>query len=356
MKRLIIALIFLTIFSITVFAHEEETPSFVVDGYKIELLQPLENVSVGTDTSLEFRIESTATNQIVSGLRTRVVFDSNIELNLQDRGDGTYYAIYKFPREGTFEIHRFMINEQSFSVDFHMKATGTSIDFTNYAFIAIPILGLIGAIFFFAKQKNWKRAAASIIISLILTGLGYSLNVYYSQGANQGILVCDPNNPTDCVYQAHIHAYIIPEVCGVERRYPTEVGALSGSHTHEEKNVAHWHDRLPYDSTTNKILNTTSLTLGAFFDAINITFTDTGFYEYPNGDTCPDGKVGTLKVFANTENYWTKNSQWKKVDPREYVWSDRDIIYIAFDNRSDQEVQNFLATSRFTFPGIGPTG
>ncbi len=355
MKNVLIFVGILILLSFTVSAHEEEAPSVVVNGYKIEFLQPLENVSAGTDVSIEFRVESTVTNESVSGLKASITFDPNIELSLQERPGGVYYTVYRFPRAGVYEIHQFSIGDQSFSVDFHMRTVGETIDYTNYAIFTIPILGLIGAVFFVVKQKNWKMAIGSVVVSLILAGLAYSVNFYFTSGAaTQGVVVCDQNDPTKCTWQAHIHAFIIPQICGEERRFSIEVGNLNDPHTHEEKNTIHWHDRLPYDGVTGTILNTTPLTLGAFFDSIGIPFSDTGIYEHSNGNTCPDGSVGTLKVFVNSESYYTKNLPWTHVEnPSEYVWSDREIVYIAFDNRSKEQVLSFLATIQFNFPGIG---
>jgi len=61
---------------------------------------------------------------------------------------------------------------------------------------------------------------------------------------------------------------------------------------------------------------------------------------------------GTLKIFANTEKYWEKNKQWQEAG-RDHVWSDRDIIYIAFDERSNEDTLQDLNSARIEWPLLG---
>ncbi|MBI2578825.1 MAG: hypothetical protein HYW26_03880 [Candidatus Aenigmarchaeota archaeon] len=201
-----------------------------------------------------------------------------------------------------------------------------------------------------AKKPSSLKYVAAVLAVLIIAVLGYSLYVYYQSGAaEQGIIVCGEDG--SCVWQAHIHAYIVPVVCGVEEKLPIEVNELEETHTHEEKNTIHFHASLPYDKSSGEIIDKTPLKLGTFFDGINVRFTDTCFMDKCSGDLC-NGKPGTLKVFANTEKYWEKGTPWGTAD-RNYVWSDRDIIYIAFDERSGQETAEFLRDARIEWPVLG---
>ena len=134
---------------------------------------------------------------------------------------------------------------------------------------------------------------------------------------------------------------VILQLCDKEPRFETEVGLLNQTHTHEERNVLHWHDRLPYDSTTGQILDISPLRLDNSLRSIGFSIANT--------TDC----YGVTKIFVNKENYWTQGTSWTLED-RTYVWKDRDIIYIAHGNRTVQEVLEFLQAKQFSFPTLGP--
>ena len=190
---------------------------------------------------------------------------------------------------------------------------------------------------------RFKAIAIWAVIVVILAGLGYSLYVTFQSGAaSAGVISCPTEG--ECIWTAHIHAYVPVMTCGSYYRFPTEVGALTGPHTHEEKNIIHWHDKLPYDTASQRVTNASPLTLGAFFDAIDVPFSQTRIYDYKNGDKCPDGTTGTLKIFINgvlNEN------------PRAYIWQNHDIVRIFFDGRTIQEVQQEVDSNPITFPKLG---
>lgn len=200
------------------------------------------------------------------------------------------------------------------------------------------------------KQGFPVKYVAVPIVIIILAVLGYSLYVYYQSGAAEsGIIVCSENG--SCVWQAHIHAYIVPLVCGVEQKLPIEVNELSESHTHEEKNTIHFHASIPYDKARGEIIDKTPLKIGTFFDEIGVQLSNECFMGKCNGDLC-GAAPGTLKIFANTEKYWEKNRQWQEVNVN-YVWSDRDITYIVFDERSKEETLQQLNSARIEWPVLG---
>jgi cytochrome c biogenesis protein CcdA len=193
-------------------------------------------------------------------------------------------------------------------------------------------------------------AGAGVLIALLLA---YSLFTYYQIGAERGIVICDAQQ--NCFFQAHIHMLLFPIVCGEERRFATEVGPLREAHTHEEKNTVHWHATVPYDIVNRRIADDTPLKLGTAMDKIGVPLTAASLYEFSNGQPCPgEAQPGTVKVFVNTENYWLEGSPWLHLaDPREYVWQDRDIVYMAFDSRSAEEVRTFLEGQRISWPLLG---
>ena len=105
-------------------------------------------------------------------------------------------------------------------------------------------------------------------IVLLIATLGYSLYQTYQSGALRAGTVTDTG--AGYIWTAHLHAYVPISICGEAFRLPVEVGPLTGPHTHEEKNIVHWHDKLPYDKERGAILDTRPLTLGAFFEAIGV--------------------------------------------------------------------------------------
>lgn len=195
-----------------------------------------------------------------------------------------------------------------------------------------------------------KTLIVVLVGILIVAGLGYSLYVVLQTGTSAGIVTCPSEG--NCVWSAHIHSFIPISICGAEYRLPIEVGNLNRPHTHEEKNIAHWHDTLPYDMTTQTITNTEPLTLGAFFDEIKIPFAKDRIADKKNGDSC-DGTVckkapceesATVKMFING-----KSSDLF----RNYIWRDKDVIQIFFDSRSSEKIEKELQSNPVTFPKLG---
>lgn len=200
------------------------------------------------------------------------------------------------------------------------------------------------------KKSGWKTYLIVLVVVVIAAGLGYTAYQYLLSGAGEGgIVVCNPQNPSECLWQAHMHALIIPSVCGDELRLPVEAGRLSKSHTHEEVNLLHWHDQLPYDPAKGEIIDKTSLMLGNSLGEIGVEFNSTCFFGKCNGDLCADGTQGMVKMFVKEKGgEWKENTQF-----RDYVWKDGDMVYISFDSRTSGEILQFLQATRFTFPFSG---
>lgn len=78
--------------------------------------------------------------------------------------------------------------------------------------------------------------------------LAYSAWQYQTEGIEQtGITVCDAQT---CLKTVHVHADIVPDLCGTLVTLPRESGPLNGLHTHKEKNYLHFHDRISLDPAT----------------------------------------------------------------------------------------------------------
>jgi hypothetical protein len=194
-----------------------------------------------------------------------------------------------------------------------------------------------------AIKKKFVITIVWILILAAALGLAYSLYITYQSGAVEaGVITCPSEN--DCFWTAHVHGYIPIQICGADFRLPIEVGRLDDSHTHEEKNIVHWHDKLPYDPEAKAITNTRPLTLGAFFDSVNVPFDSERIADKQNGDLCPGGTAGAVSLFINGE----KNEQY-----RNYIWRDKDVMMIFFDNVPAEAREIQLKENPVRFPKLG---
>ncbi len=162
---------------------------------------------------------------------------------------------------------------------------------------------------------------ACLIIILIVLGLAYSFYVYKKNIGEKGenFIVCKDED--NCIASMHIHADIKVKVCSKEIDFPLEKGELAGLHTHKERNLIHFHERLKYDNKTNSIIETDKLKLGAFFDIMNVKLTNECVADKCNGDSC-NGRTGSMKMFVNG----VENNEFNN-----YVWEDKDNIEIIFE-------------------------
>lgn len=195
--------------------------------------------------------------------------------------------------------------------------------FGTFSLIIIILLAL-ATILWYKKVKpktNWLWIWCGVLAAI---GLAYSVLVFFAQGAEKGIVVCEtPEQPEHCVISMHIHADVAVTVCGEEKSFGLEEGELAKTHTHKERNYIHFHERLPYDQTTETILDTTPLRVGNIFESIHVPFTSECLYDHCNGQTC-SGKAesGRVKMWVNT----VENTQFQ-----DYVWKDGDQIRITFE-------------------------
>lgn len=169
------------------------------------------------------------------------------------------------------------------------------------------------------KRSPWIWLGYAIAI-LILGYIAYS--VYYYLSNTEKVEQYEVCAEGKCIKTFHIHAHITIELCGNKVSLPLEHGSLEGPHTHKQRNLIHFHERLPYDQASGKLLNTTPLQLGTFMSAFDIKFNDHCVREYCNGNPCPDGKPGTIRMFVNKQ----PNTEFDQ-----YVWKDKDDILITFD-------------------------
>ncbi len=252
-----------------------------------------------------------------------------------------YMFEFSFPDSGDYKIH-FNISNSQFDFPIKVDAPAKDLNSENLAFYICSVLAVLVLIFGIVK-KRYKLGIIWFLILLALGGLIYSVIFTEKQNPSNGIITC-PKVGEDCVWTAHIHAYMPINICGEDFRLPTESGALNMPHTHEEKNLAHWHDQLSYDNEKKEVKNTEHLTVKAFFKEIKVPFSEDYITDKKNGNLCPNGKPATLKAFLNGK---------EKPDFTNYVWKDKDVIYFEFSDRSSLEIEKELKQKPVNFPVLG---
>ena len=330
------------------YAHEGEEESS--EGYRIEVmpLQPTKDSPVLLETRIAKYGAPLANMKVTLTIDKHDVGLSE-QLPARESALGHYVAEYTFKYLGPQEVHIEFQHEgtqirQTFPVDVR-KSQGNRM-FIIGGIAAIIILAIVWYIDMRSKQKKKAKLKTGIVLTvdiLVILGIGYSLYVTLKSGAaSRGVVVCPQEGR--CFWQAHIHAYIPIMMCGEDIRLPIEKGSLQGPHTHEEKNVVHWHDRLPYDNQQKNIFQAKPLTLGVFFDELGIPFANDALFDRKNGDECPDGTLASWKMFVNG-----KQSQVL----RDHVWTDRQVIALVFDSRSSSDIEAELQANPIKFPSLG---
>ncbi len=320
---ILVALLFVLSFNALAFAHGD----MPTEGISISLT-PL-TAFQDDEVAIEAEIEENETH--LEGLSVFFVVDKH-DIGLSERIEakarepGHYVIKYAFKNSGPHEVHvEFLHGGEETRKTFDVSVEGRSFETEQYFLIAAIVVGAL-SVLYAMRSKKFKRAAIFAIVLLAVIGLSYSVYIVYTSGAAQrGVVVCV--SETECYWSAHIHAEVDVNTCGEEFRFPVEKGRLDGPHTHEEKNLIHFHERLPIDTATKDILNTQPLMLGAFFDAMDVNFDSDKILDKNNGDFCND-KQSTLKMFVNG----VPSSSF-----RDYIWKDGDKINLVFDERPQEE-------------------
>lgn len=175
------------------------------------------------------------------------------------------------------------------------------------------------------KKKSQTLSPLRIlsgIIVLILVAAGiYSYREYQnSEIETGGLIVC--NEKGECQKSLHMHANLDVSICGQNKDLPKDTGRLDSVHTHKEKNLLHFEERLPADKNGN-ILNTEPLALKAALDGIlKMKASGQCIGDYCNGGKCSNGKKANWQLTANGE---------KQEDFQNYVWKDGDKLELTFE-------------------------
>ena len=134
------------------------------------------------------------------------------------------------------------------------------------------------------RTQTFKRIGWIFVVLAVVSGIAWFISIQESV----------PKGERWTHGQVHWHANIAITTCGSYRSLD-DIGSTTRHvgnallHTHGD-NLYHLEGQPLYVSDT---------TLGVFFDAIGVPFSDTKIFEYKNGKQCSNGTNGTLKVSVN---------------------------------------------------------
>jgi len=190
--------------------------------------------------------------------------------------------------------------------------------FNTTTVTALSIVGILACTIMLLTYKdtlgeNQKRIIFGIIVVLAIASTGYLVGntVYMSLTSWSKGLV-------------HSHADFEIWICGEKVVLPEPTGIANRVGT---KDVHHHGDyRIHLEGIMKE---REDATLGHFFDAIDVPFSNGKILNMDNGDYCPDGKKGSVKMSVNGKLY-DKNYRDYVISPYSQV-PPGDFIKIIFE-------------------------
>ncbi len=166
------------------------------------------------------------------------------------------------------------------------------------------------------EKKGKIKKFGAIAIALIFFGSIFSFFAIFAPSNPTGNAVLNTAGLTFPLNQIHWHAIPTIELCGLQKSIPTPIGSahLGGPllHTHEDAKI----------HIEGSVSDPSQITLGNFFENIGVKFSETQIIDKTNGDTCPDGGIGQVKMLVNN---------LPSTEFRNYVIKDGDLINIKFE-------------------------
>ena len=142
--------------------------------------------------------------------------------------------------------------------------------------------------------------------------------------SDKGIIFCQPENapPAEqkCHFTMHWHLHADINVCDEAKIFPYETGDLQKLHTHVETNKVHWHGLLPVEPVTRAVTDYSQMKMSNLLSELKVPISNNGIYDFKNGDSCPNGRIGNLKVSVNGQeqkdflNYILKHGDHISID------------------------------------------
>lgn len=178
-----------------------------------------------------------------------------------------------------------------------------------------------------AKKRRMARRmmlsyAGYVIVFLIAVYIMYSVWVYLrSVETTEEFLVCTGD---ECVKSFHIHSSVEPIICGELKWFGLEHGELGEQHTHKERNLIHFHERLRVALDTYEIIDYSPLQLRNFIGNMERESSDgVCLFGVCEGDACEGSDTpGRFRVIVNGQE---REEKW------DYIWKDGDTIKIIFE-------------------------
>jgi len=300
-----------------------------IEGFDISFLSP-ENFYVNEEVTLNLEIKTIEGEKYSTPIQVAIHEPgkevANIYLLAKETEKGRYDFSWTPSFAGNYEIRYLFRNLEDDVVapTYYIKVIDKRATNISYASIIFALIFLIYGIYSSIPKKKKDKFKISklltgIIIAAVIFGLGYSVSSFYNEGGEKGFTVCGPDG---CDLAIHAHAELEMSVCGEEYDLGLEDGNLGQQHTHKEKNKLHFHSLIKSEKDTGKLLEPEKLFVGELFDQLEIQFTKECFGEYCNGDICPNGNAGELKMTVNG----IPNEEYD-----EYVWNDGDTVKISFE-------------------------
>ena len=126
----------------------------------------------------------------------------------------------------------------------------------------------------------------------------------------------------------HWHVLMDIEICGEKRELPRAPPGASRAHGQAFLGIPlmHTHD----DNIIHiegQIRKREEIALGRFLDVINVRFSENEIMEKQNGDACPNGQAGSVKMFVNGR----PNNEFRDYIPMPVSNARDQIVRIVFD-------------------------
>lgn len=139
------------------------------------------------------------------------------------------------------------------------------------------------------QRKRWKRLKSVLFYSIIIVGAAVLIWGIFSLAGKRSF----------SGGQIHWHADLKLTVCGEDVPLPQPTASAI---VHGEPFVGtpfmHLHSG-PQIHIEGVVSTTEEIMIGKFMDVISMHLTDTELLDKKNGDACPDGQPGKVKLFIN---------------------------------------------------------
>ena len=132
------------------------------------------------------------------------------------------------------------------------------------------------------KSKTAKYSIISIVVILVILGSYF--------------FVIKPIKEFKPIHTGayHWHANFEISICGELAQVRCGAGMCGPMNLHH-------HNDNTIHIEGNTIAKQEDISLGKFFDGLNLEFSETNLLGKKNGDLCPDGQPGTVKMFVNEQ-------------------------------------------------------